>query len=74
MEAILLGVRWMDLEFDYFVRRFKGGGLGSFVEYHIVPIHRGAQRDQFQSLGFRIVPQGPVRLSCFRRGVLCPDH
>ena len=29
----------MDLEFDYFVRRFKGGGLGSLVEYHVVPVH-----------------------------------
>ena len=29
----------MDLELDYFVCRLEGGGLGSFVEYHVVPVH-----------------------------------
>ena len=24
--------------------------------------------------GLRIMPRGPVRLSCFRHGALCPDH
>ena len=47
--SYFIGVRWMDLEFDYFVRWFKGGGLGSFVEYHIVPIHRRAQHSQLVS-------------------------
>ena len=27
----------MDMEFDYFIRWFKRGGLGSLVKYHIVP-------------------------------------
>ena len=41
---LIFGMCWVDLEFDYFVRWFKRGGLRSFVEYHVVPVHRGAQR------------------------------
>ena len=63
----------MDLEFDYCIRWLKGGGLGSLVEYHIVPVYRGAQLVPLP-LRLRIMPLGPVRLSYFQRGVLYLDH
>ena len=68
----------MDLEFDYFVRWLKRGGLGSLIKYHIVPVHRGAQRSSarvsysasrasaavlFGSLARVMIPLGPAIFS-----------
>ena len=39
--SCLCGIRWVDLEFDYLVRGFERGGLGSLVEYHAVPVYGG---------------------------------
>ena len=42
----LFRVRWVDLEFYNFVRWFKGGGLGSLIEYRVVSVHRSAQHGE----------------------------
>ena len=51
----------MTLEFDYFVHWLERGGLASLIEYHIVPVHRGAQRSEFlgrQGVGQCLEGQG----------------